>query len=222
MALILNIDTALTNASVSLCDNDIVMVEEINNLQKDHASFLQPAIKSLIQKTNITLSSIDAVAVVNGPGSYTGLRVGLASAKGICYALEKPIILLNTLHVIASSSASLKSTHTNLLFSPMIDARRMEVFTALYNDKFEEIKSPSAVIIDQTYLADELQSSLIVFSGNGCFKFKEICKNPNAIFFEEPYSAKHIAALSYRSFIKKKFANNAYAEPFYVKSFYTK
>lgn len=133
MPLILHIDTATNYASICISKDDVVLGFEENAEQKNHASFLQPAIKAMFAKCNFNLSDIDAVAVTNGPGSYTGLRVGLASAKGLCFALNKALILLNTLQVMAAASIeSKKEEDIDILFCPMIDARRMEVFTALY------------------------------------------------------------------------------------------
>lgn len=222
MALLLNIDTALQEASVSISENDVVLALEKNENQQNHTSFVQPAIKSLCSKLKISLKDFDSVAVVNGPGSYTGLRVGLASAKGICYVLHKPIILLNTLKLIALSSVNAKLASVNSLFCPMIDARRMEVFTALYNDKLEEIKKPSAEIIDETFMQHELQHESIIFSGNGSNKFREICKHENAFFMQENYTAQDVATLAFTAFTKNEFADLAYCEPFYFKAFYTK
>src|SRR5687768_2649863 len=123
MALILNIDTATETAMVSLAENDSILSFAVNNNQKDHASFLHPAIQDIINKTNKTIGEVDAVAVTSGPGSYTGIRVGMAAAKGLCYALQKPLITLNTLEVIALSS--IEKIKEDALYCPMIDARRM-------------------------------------------------------------------------------------------------
>ena len=241
MALILNIDTALQQATICISNNNIVIAEQGNSNQYSHASFLQPAIKRILEKAKISLADIDAVAVVNGPGSYTGLRVGLASAKGLCYALHKPLILINTLELMAFASANngkwkmesgklqlhneqtlnLKPETLNPLHCPMIDARRMEVFTALYNDKLEEITPPSAEIIDKNFLNEKLEKSTIIFSGNGSSKFQHVCNSANAIFSNNNYSAAHISFLSSKAFAENKFADPAYCEPFYIKAFYT-
>ena len=140
MALILIIDSAFEQCVVALSNNEEVIAHEESIVQKDHASFLQPAIKKVCDTASLNLSSIDAIAVVNGPGSYTGLRVGLASAKGIAYVLNKPLLLLNTLDVLAFALQKESSLKTNILFCPMIDARRMEVFTALYNTESKAYK----------------------------------------------------------------------------------
>ena len=145
MSLILNIDTATEKAHVSLSNDAVILQSLYNESQKDHAGFLQPAILRLVKDAAVSLKNIDAVAVTAGPGSYTGLRVGMASAKGICYALQKPLIALNTLEVMAASALYHPGIHAANpvdLFCPMIDARRMEVYTALYNRQLETILAP--------------------------------------------------------------------------------
>ncbi|MEO7210859.1 MAG: tRNA (adenosine(37)-N6)-threonylcarbamoyltransferase complex dimerization subunit type 1 TsaB, partial [Chitinophagaceae bacterium] len=134
MALILNIDTSATRAFIVLSSDEKCLASIANNEQKTHASFVQPAIKEIFSKSTFSLTDIDAVSVVAGPGSYTGLRVGMASAKGISYALQKPLILLDTLALMALAAIEAPA-YKNFegLICPMIDARRMEVFTAIFN-----------------------------------------------------------------------------------------
>ena len=133
MSLILNIDTASEKAHVSFAKNGLIINSLSCESQKEHASFLQTAIQQLTKNTNIFLTDIDAVAVTAGPGSYTGLRVGMASAKGLCYALKKPLITISSLEVLTISALDLfQNTGESVLLCPMIDARRMEVFTAVY------------------------------------------------------------------------------------------
>src|SRR5665647_1745116 len=147
MALILNIDTATESAIISISEKDKIIDSVTNSNQKDHASFLQPAIKNLLQKADLSINKLNAIAVTAGPGSYTGLRVGMASAKGLCYALKIPLITINTLEVMALSS--LKQIHDpSALYCPMIDARRMEVFTAVYDHHLTEIIKPCSMILD--------------------------------------------------------------------------
>src|SRR3954463_10682013 len=146
MSFILNIDTSIESAAVCIAENGTELHTISNSTKKDHATFLHNAIKNIIEITSIGLQSLDAIAVANGPGSYTGLRVGLATAKGLCYALNKPLILLNTLEVMAH--AAIKETFNtrhsvaDILYCPMIDARRMEVFTGIYNEQIENIVKP--------------------------------------------------------------------------------
>jgi tRNA threonylcarbamoyladenosine biosynthesis protein TsaB len=221
LALLLNIDSAFEQCVVALSNNEEVIAHEKSIVQKEHASFLQPAIKKICADALIKLSSIDAVTVVNGPGSYTGLRVGLASAKGICYVLQKPLILLNTLDVLAL--ALQQDEHSpDILFCPMIDARRMEVFTALYNNELKPIKNYASVVLDDTFLADERKLHTIVAGGNGSIKLKTIVGFEDIIYGALNYNLKHIAKLSFRGYKSKNFANLAYSEPFYIKPVYLK
>ncbi len=227
MALILNIDTATEYASACLSRDGVVIAIESNPNQKDHGAFIQPAIKKMIQAASCTLQDIDAIAVSNGPGSYTGLRVGLSTAKGLCYALNKPLLLINTLEVIATAAIQnrnqLSTVNRQLptVFCPMIDARRMEVFAAVYDDKLREIQSPAAKIIDADSFSDMLINYNIVFSGSGAEKFKKIVANNNAYFLQAQHDAGHMATIAENLYLLKSFADKAYSEPFYLKEFFT-
>lgn len=220
MALLLNIDTATEIATISISERDTIIKAITNNNQKDHASFLQPAIKNLLQKTNLSISKLNAIAVTAGPGSYTGLRVGMASAKGLCYALNIPMITINTLEVMGLSSIRQTQDHS-ALYCPMIDARRMEVFTAVYDHHLTEIIKPSSMILDDEVFKDLLQINKIYFSGSGAVKMKEIPDNKNAVFADNEVTPDSMAELSYRNYIKKHFANVSSASPIYLKEFYT-
>ncbi len=237
MPLILNIDTATEFASICLSRNSVVIGFEENQEQKNHASFLQPAIIRLMANCEWKLSDVDAIAVTNGPGSYTGLRVGLASAKGLCFALNKPLILLNTLQVMSVAIRNEvlgignwelgEETHRTsyivhrTLLCPMIDARRMEVFTALYDVKLNEILKPTAMVLDNNSFKNELANHQIIFSGSGSFKMKGLQLNNNASFIDVKYSARDMIVLSEQKFKEKLFADLAYAAPDYHKEFYT-
>lgn len=227
MALILNIDTATEYASVCLADNGAVIEMRSNAQQKDHASFIQPAIKSITEATGIPLKNVDAIAVSNGPGSYTGLRVGLSTAKGICYALDKPLILINTLEVMATAIIE-ASLNTNMidqqlpvLYCPMIDARRMEVFTAAYDQALQEMIAPSAMILNETSFEEVLMKHTIIFSGSGAKKFSNICNNNNAYFIDAQHDCSHMTRISEKMNLLKSFADKAYSEPLYLKDFFT-
>lgn len=221
MALLLNIDSAFEQCVVALSNNEEVIAHEKSIVQKDHASFLQPAIKKICADASVSLPSIDAVAVVNGPGSYTGLRVGLASAKGICYVLQKPLILLNTLDVLAL--ALQQDFHSpEILFCPMVDARRMEVFTALYNSGLKLIRNYTSVVLDNTFLAEERKLHSIAVGGNGSIKLKTIAGFENIIYGSVNYNLQHIIKLALKHYESKNFANIAYSEPFYIKPVYIK
>ncbi len=222
MAIILNIDTATELAGVCLShDNDILATEETEG-QKSHASFIQPAIQKVLQTAGLNIKDVDAVAVTGGPGSYTGLRVGLSTAKGLCYALSKPLIMVNTLEVMAFAAIAENSVHSNnALFCPMIDARRMEVFTALYTPGLQLVMPPAAMILDENSFAAELANNTIIFSGNGSLK-AGIIKHPNAIFANTGYNVNKLATLALLCYKASKFEDIAYSEPFYLKEFYKK
>jgi tRNA threonylcarbamoyladenosine biosynthesis protein TsaB len=224
MALILNIDTATDTASICLAKDGEVLLLLKNDQQKDHAAWLHVAIQKMMQQSKLELSDLDAIAVTIGPGSYTGLRVGLASAKGICYALNKPLITLNTLLVMANAAADvLKHSfgeNTDLL-CPMIDARRMEVFTAIYNFNLETIKEPAALIVDENSFEDLLKSGCIYFFGNGSEKLKGILKNTKAIFSQVTFDAGTMAKQAEKYYLRQDFADLAYTEPLYLKEFFT-
>jgi len=219
LALLLNIDSAFDQCVVALSNNEEVIAHEKSIVQKDHASFLQPAIKKICADALINLSSIDAVAVINGPGSYTGLRVGLASAKGICYVLQKPLILLNTLDVLALALQQ-NNLSSDILFCPMIDARRMEVFTALYNNELKLIKTYASVVLDDTFLFDERKLHTIMVGGNGSTKLKAVIGFENIIYGALNYNLNHIVQLTLKGYNLQNFSSLAYSEPFYIKPVY--
>ncbi|HET6724314.1 MAG TPA: tRNA (adenosine(37)-N6)-threonylcarbamoyltransferase complex dimerization subunit type 1 TsaB [Chitinophagaceae bacterium] len=217
MALILNIDTAIDTASVCLAKDAEVLSIAKNEKQKDHAAWLHLAIKEIFEKNALELKTIDATAVTGGPGSYTGLRIGMATVKGICYALAKPMIILNTLQVMANAAKNEKAS----LLCPMIDARRMEVFTAMYSKALQTIKEPSAITLNGKSFDEELANQSICFFGNGSDKFRSIKQNANAFFSSIDTDASHMVSLSEEKFSQKEFAELAYAEPLYLKEFYT-
>jgi tRNA threonylcarbamoyladenosine biosynthesis protein TsaB len=226
MALLLNIDTATEHASVCLSQDGNVLTIEESSDQKNHGSFLQPAIKKILALVNLNLSSIDAISITEGPGSYTGLRVGMASAKGLCYALNKPLLALNTLEVMANASiqyqlSNIQHPISNFVFCPMIDARRMEVFTALYDASLTQILAPSAMILTDESFNNQLNTHTIVFSGSGSFKFKNILQNSNAVFIDIKHNAANMVALAEKAYHQQSFANLAYSQPFYLKEFFS-
>ena len=220
MSLILNIDTASENAHVSFAKDGLVINSLSSESQKEHAAFLQSAIQQLIKTTGINLKDLDAIAVTAGPGSYTGLRVGMASAKGLCYALQKPLITLITLEVLTVSVLQFVSIQEEaLLYCPMMDARRMEVFTALYQKDLSVIKPPCALILDEFSFEKELLKNRILFFGSGSDKWKSICKHPNAIFETAAILPESMSKLSNILFSENKFTELAYSEPIYLKEF---
>jgi tRNA threonylcarbamoyladenosine biosynthesis protein TsaB len=224
MPLLLNIDTAVDVASICLAKDGQVLSIAKNESQKDHASWLHIAIKEVFEKNSLELRSVNAVAVTGGPGSYTGLRIGMATAKGICYALNKPLISLNTLLVMANAAKNVyrDSFGENAdLLCPMIDARRMEVFTAIYTKELEIVKEPSAITLNENSFDEYLLNNRICFFGNGSNKFRTINKHEKAVFNDLKADASSMIYLSEKAFAEKGFADLAYAEPSYLKEFYT-
>jgi tRNA threonylcarbamoyladenosine biosynthesis protein TsaB len=215
--LLLLINTALNDAYVGISQGIELMGTVSNENPFDHASFLQPAIKQLCEQLNISLDQIDAVSVVNGPGSYTGLRVGLSAAKGICYALNKPLICINTLEWLAKSMCDASID----LICPMIDARRMEVYTALYDRSMNCIMEPAAMILSEESFQASLSNHRIAFIGNGSIKFKPLVQHANALFPASLNGTKEQMSLSIYKWESTVFYDLAYCEPFYVKDFHS-
>lgn len=225
MSLILNIDTASENAHVSLAKDGQVLYTLSNELQKEHASFLQAAVQQLIKTTGILFKEVDAIAVTAGPGSYTGLRVGFASAKGLCYALKKPFITIGTLELLTVSALQLHppGAHENILFCPMIDARRMEVFTAIYQPDLNIHLQPCAMILDEFSFEKDLSNNKIMFFGSGSEKWQKLSAlnypDSNAVFKTVSVLPESLANSSNTLFSEKKFTDLAYSEPLYLKEF---
>lgn len=223
MALILNIDTATNYAGVCISKDAAVIAIRSHQYQRDHASFLQPAIEEILIEANINLNEIEAVAVTGGPGSYTGIRVGLASAKGICYALDKPLIILNTLAIIAQ--AAIENTPPALLrvdtiIYPMIDARRLEVFGGTYNQQLLELDQSRAIILNQRFINDINFHSTVIFCGDGANKLQQFILPNNCTVINSQHAVNHMIKMSERAYKDNIFANLAYAEPLYIKDFY--
>ena len=222
MAIILCINTGFKTASVILSAENAILAEEKNEMQKDHAFFLEPAIQKVLRVSDKSLNKIDAVCVVNGPGSYTGLRVGLSSAKALCYVLQKPLILLNTLDVMANALHLQTTEKKEVLFCPLIDARRMEVYTALYNEELKLIKPYSAEILNEDFLQKEYQNQLVITGGDGSLKLQQLTNNKKFIYINPLFLSLPIVNLSMNAYNSKIFANTIYCEPFYLKPVYFK
>lgn len=216
MALILNLETATTNCSVSLSKNgETIALKEDNDKSYSHAELLHVYIDDVLKQANIDSSELDAIAVSKGPGSYTGLRIGVSAAKGLCFALEKPLISIPTL---ASLSHQVKID--NGIIVSMLDARRMEVYSAIYDSDYKEIRDTQAQILDATSFKDYLEKGKVYFIGNGVDKTKNLITHSNAIFIEGRLpSAKEMSLLTYIKYKAKNFEDVAYFEPYYLKDF---
>ena len=219
---ILNIDTAVEGAAVSISSGAQVIVQKNHDQKLDHASFLQPAIAQLLAEVKINFHQLSAVAVSNGPGSYTGLRIGMATAKGICYGLNLPLICVPTLEIMAAAAITATKNNVNLkdaIICPMIDARRMEVFTATYNQQLQLLSTPEALVLNESSF--NTTTSPIIFTGNGVAKWQSICANQQSHWITEVDLIAAMARLSHQQFKLQTFAVIAYAEPFYLKPFYS-
>jgi tRNA threonylcarbamoyladenosine biosynthesis protein TsaB len=209
--IILQIETATTICSVALArDGKVVAFKQVDQ-RNAHAEVITVFIDELLSVSGFNYADIDAIAVSCGPGSYTGLRIGVSTAKGLCFALDKPLIAIETFEGI----------ETDMLLCPMIDARRMEVYTAVFNSKGENIKPTAAEIIDENSFADLLQDNKILFFGDGAEKCREVLShNPNAHFLAGFInSATHLTKKAEEKFMAKDFEDVAYFEPYYLKDF---
>jgi len=219
MALILNIDTSTETAGICLSEDGRTLKMAQNGTQKDHASWLHPAVEQLLMGSGYRMKDLQAVAVTAGPGSYTGLRVGMAAAKGFCYALGIPLITENTLKMMAL--AAKEQYPGAALFCPMIDARRMEVFTTVYRNDMVEIMPTVAMVIDEDSFADILATTAMSFFGAGSYKCKPIIMAPTAVFIEVAVDVGSLGILSFLRYLHREFTGVAYSEPAYTKEFYT-
>lgn len=216
MSIILNIETTTKNCSVSIAEKgEIRALKELNNGTYSHAEVLHPFIVEVLNEANLTSGQIDAVAVSKGPGSYTGLRIGVSAAKGLCFAFDKPLISIDTL---TSLSHSISIEHGVIV--SMLDARRMEVYAAVFNEKHKKIREIKAEIIDENSFGDYLKEHKVYFLGDGAQKCKDIITHENAIFVDAKFpSSKEMAKLSFDKLKKNDIENVAYFEPFYLKDF---
>ena len=219
---ILLLETATDSCSVALSENSNIIAEKYINQPKAHASLLARYICDILQENNLTMEDCSAVAVSKGPGSYTGLRVGVSCAKGLCYGASKPLISVCTLATIAQMALdnNLYTGEGDFLIVPMIDARRMEVYTANFNSKGEQLTPVEAKILDETSYAAELAAGPVLFTGNGAEKFKELVgDNPNAFFAPQEPHAAGMRVIATNKLEAGEFEDNAYFEPFYLKDF---
>ena len=217
MATILNIETATKNCSVSLAkDDEMLVLIELNEGQFSHAEKLHSIILEVLKKSLKEMDDIDAIAVSSGPGSYTGLRIGVSAAKGLCFSLEKPLISIPTLSSLANAIIVDKAD----LVIPLLDARRMEVYSAVFNSERKQIRDTQAQIIDENSFSEYLENGKVYFLGDGALKCKEFIHHENAIFLEGYFpSAKEMVGLSHQKFINNEFDDVAYFEPYYLKDF---
>jgi tRNA threonylcarbamoyladenosine biosynthesis protein TsaB len=217
VSLLLHIDTAVAGASICISEGAAVRAFAQNPEPREAAAWLQAAIRDLFAQEGLSLSHLAAISVSAGPGSYTGLRVGMASAKGLCYALGIPLLAIPTLQMMAAAAAPVAEG----LLCPMIDARRMEVFAAVYTKELSEVLPAQNFILGESSFSDLLEKGPVSFSGNGSHKFATIATHPNARFLSVDADARQLVALADAAFSAGRFADLAYEVPFYGKEFYT-
>jgi tRNA threonylcarbamoyladenosine biosynthesis protein TsaB len=219
MSLILNIDTATEIAGVSLSKEGKVLQERKNVQQKDHAYWIHIAIEEIVKEHKINVRDISAIAVVAGPGSYTGIRVGMATAKGLAYSLGIPLIILNSLELMAYGAT--RYAGDSDLLCPMIDARRMEVYTAIYDTTLNILLAPCALILDSDSLIKYRKYNRLLYFGSGSDKWKKLQNHDNALFIDTAYEQSDMSLLSYNCYLEKEFADLAYSSPIYIKEFHS-
>lgn len=217
MALILNLETATKVCSVSLAKNgQEIRTVEISTEHFSHSENLNPFIESIFKNSEYQLKQIDAVAISAGPGSYTGLRIGASTAKGICYALDKPLLAINSLQ----SLANLIQNKTDYFLCPLFDAMRMEVYAAIFNEELNIELATSAVVVESKSFESFLAQKKVLFFGPGAAKCQSLIQHPNAVFdLSTQVSAKGMIHLSENKFGQNDFEDVAYFEPFYLKEF---
>ena len=216
MSYILNIETSATNCSVSLFkDSELVLFKQENDQNYSHSKRLHVFINDLLEDSKVSPKDLSAISVSKGPGSYTGLRIGVSSAKGLCFTLGIPLISVDTLDAFAHQIES-----PDGFIVPLIDARRMEVYSSVYDKNFTKIRETRAEILTKNSFQEYLKTSNVYFLGNANEKTKSIIDSPNAIFVEDKLpSSIEIGKLASLKFISNDFENTANFEPFYLKEF---
>ena len=224
MALILTLETSTDVCSAALSKDGQLLCYRENSEGFSHAALLAVFIDELLKEAEVTPKQLSAVCVGKGPGSYTGLRIGVSTAKGICYAAGLPLIAIDSLllmcHGAIDAATAMVGESNSFLMCPMIDARRMEVYSALYDENYQLQDPIKAVIVDPSSFEPFLEKGPVVFFGNGAAKCMELINHPNAMFLEGNYaSAKNLIAPALEAFKNKEFVDVAYFEPFYLKDF---
>lgn len=219
MAKILQIETAtpVCSAAISINGETVALKEQMaSNI---HAGSLTLFINEVMEMAGLKFADLDAVAVSKGPGSYTGLRIGVSTAKGLCFAMDKPLIAVDTLQMMAQGFLLQQEGYDGLICA-MIDARRMEVFTAVFDRELSYVNATEAKVIDEYSFADELASGKVAFIGDGALKCSAVMQHSNATFSELNFnSSANMSKLAYKAFKESDFEDVAYFEPFYLKDF---
>ena len=221
MAFLLHIETSSPVCSVAISKDEKLLAIRESFEDKSHAALLTLFIEELFKETQLSAHQLNAICVSKGPGSYTGLRIGVSTAKGICYAAEKPLIAIESLEALAAGFLKKNVfTEKEFLLCPMMDARRMEVYTAVYNQKMNLIEKTNAKIIDEHSFQDILDDNIVYFFGDGSEKCKSTIQHKNARFVPNiTNSSEYMISLAIAKYNKQKFEDIAYFEPFYLKDF---
>lgn len=221
MAILLALETSTTVCSVALSVNGEIISQRQTDLPNSHAQTLTVFVDEVMKESHLSYSKLDAIAVSEGPGSYTGLRIGVSTAKGLCYALSKPLISVSTLQTMTQQVlGSHKPLNESVVLVPMIDARRMEVYSAHFNALGEMIRNVVAEIIDESSYLTLLEKNEVVFFGNGAEKLKDTIVHPQGLFIDGIVPlAKDMVSLADKKYGQGEFVDLAYFEPFYLKDF---
>ena len=218
MTNILSIETSTKACSVALHSEGVLRSFSQYFIEKSHSSILTPLIGETVKHSGLEMSDLSAIAISEGPGSYTGLRIGTSTAKGLCFGLDIPLIAVNTLLAMASGVA--KTVEGGSLLCPMLDARRMEVYSLLSDGDLNLIRRVEPQIVDENSFSEYLESAEVTFFGNGSDKCRTVIKSKNARFIDDIHpSAKEIGTLACEKFEKQGFVDLANFEPFYLKAF---
>ena len=220
MSRILCVDTSSFICSVSVFENLSLISSNSTEVEKSHSKLLIQLIDQSLKDAKIKINEVDAFAVSMGPGSYTGLRIGVSTIKGLCYSLEKPLISINTLEILSKSALNHINNYNDFFICPMIDARRMEVFTKMLDNDFNEVEKDKALILDDKSFND-IGGKSIYFFGDGSNKFQKIVNNKNFHFIDNIISSsKHMGELANIKYENNQFENLTTFEPFYIKDFF--
>lgn len=216
MAYILSIETSTTNCSVSLSfEGETLVLKEDYDNNYSHAERLHVYIDQVLKQADIISSQLDAIAVSKGPGSYTGLRIGVSAAKGLCFALGKPLIAISTLEALSHQVKTKEG-----IIIPMLDARRLEVYSAIFDNGYNRLRETQAQVLNEDSFKSYLEDSKVTFIGNGVSKTKGLINHKNAIFIEDKLpSANEMSQLAYSKYKKNDIEDVAYFEPYYLKDF---
>ncbi|GGW29565.1 tRNA (adenosine(37)-N6)-threonylcarbamoyltransferase complex dimerization subunit type 1 TsaB [Arenibacter certesii] len=216
MAIILNLETATTNCSVSIAKNGkLILLKEDNSPNYSHSEKLHIFIQEALQEASLSFNDLSAIAVSKGPGSYTGLRIGVSAAKGLCFSLDIPLISIPTLESLANQA--IQNTYKYVI--PLLDARRMEVYSAVFNSKREQIRETKAEIVEEGHFKEYAEQGAVLLIGDGAEKCKDMLNHPNFTFRAALPTALEMGELSNKKFKVGDFEDVAYFEPYYLKDF---